>query len=208
VFVRRLRALSRLYVDEGLSIAVVAARYGVAAQTVHNWLVAAGVPRRPSLATVRHDISEDDIVVRLYVEGGRSAAEIAGQLGCSTSLVYARLGRGGVPRRDRAARRRVRLADSDLAHLYRDCGLSLRELAGRVGVSAQAVHRWLVAAGIDRCPSRGRPAAGGADLVDLYQAGWSAPASSPSTIYRRLDVAGVARRTVTPSISRPDLIDA
>jgi hypothetical protein len=36
------------------------------------------VPRRPSLATVRHDISEDDIV-RLYVEGGRSAAEIAGQ---------------------------------------------------------------------------------------------------------------------------------
>jgi transposase-like protein len=54
------------------------------------------VPRRPSLATVRHDISEDDIV-RLYVEGGRSAAEIAGQLGCSTSLVYARLGRGSAP---------------------------------------------------------------------------------------------------------------
>jgi transposase-like protein len=88
--------LSRLYVDEGLTIAAVAARYGVAAQTVHSWLVAAGCAAPASLATVRHDISEDDIV-RLYVEGGRSAAEIAGQLGCSTSLVYARLGRGSAP---------------------------------------------------------------------------------------------------------------
>jgi len=36
-----------------------------------------------------NDIS-DDYIVRLNVEGGHSAAEIAGQIGCSTSLVYAR----------------------------------------------------------------------------------------------------------------------
>jgi transposase len=48
----------------------------------------------------------------------------------------------------------------------------------------------------------------------LYVAGWSAPAiaerlrCSPSTNYRRLDAAGVARRTVEPSIGQPELIDA
>jgi transposase len=81
-------------------------------------------------------------------------------------------------------------------------------------VSAQAVHRWLVAAGIDRRPPGGSPAAGGDDPVALYMAGWSAPAlaerlgCSPSTIYRRPDAAGVARRTVAPSISRRELIEA
>ena len=34
----------------------------MAPQTVHNWLVAAGVSRRPSPATVRQDISDDEIV--------------------------------------------------------------------------------------------------------------------------------------------------
>jgi len=36
-----------------------------------------------------NDIS-DDYIVRLNVEGGHSPEEIAGQIGCSTSLVYAR----------------------------------------------------------------------------------------------------------------------
>src|SRR5918993_4492537 len=48
----------------------------------------------------------------------------------------------------------------------------------------------------------------------LYQARWSAPAiadrhgCSPSTIDQRLNVAGVARRPVSPRVSRPDLIEA
>jgi transposase len=205
--------LSSLYVGEGMTIAAVAARFGVAPQSVHNWLVAAGVPRRPSPATVRRDISDDEIV-RLYVDGGLSAVEVAEQLGCSTSLVYARLARLGVPRRDRGARRRRRLGDSELAHLYGEGGSSLRDLARRYGVSAQAVQRWLVAGGIERRPPGAPRARGVEDPVALYVAGWSAPAiaaqlgCSPSTIYRRLDAAGVARRTVEPSISRFELIDA
>jgi hypothetical protein len=75
------------------------------------------------------------------------------------------------------------------------------------------VHRWLVSAGVDRRPPDGGPAARD-DAVALYQAGWSAPAiagrvgCSPSTIYRRLDAAGVARRPVTPALSRLDLLQA
>lgn len=86
---------------------------GVAAQTVHNWLVAAGVPRRPSPARVRRGISDDEIA-RLYTDEGRTAAEIADRLGCSTSLVYARLASQGVIRRRRAPRRRMRPADAEL----------------------------------------------------------------------------------------------
>jgi transposase-like protein len=104
-----------------MTIAALAARFGVAPQTVHNWLVAAGVLRRPSPATVRRNISDDEIV-RLYVDGGLSAAEVAEQLGCSASLVYARLARRGVPRRDRGARGRSRPAGSEFAHLYGRAG--------------------------------------------------------------------------------------
>jgi transposase len=209
-------ALWRLYVDEGMTIAAVATRLGVTLQTVHNWLVAAGVPRRPSPAAARNDI-RDDQIVRLYTRTGYTAAEIAERLGCSTSLVYFRLERRGIVRRARAPRggRGVRPADAELAHRYRDYGLSLRDLAGRYGVSARAVHGWLIAAGIDRRPpGAGRVACDGADPVALYQAGWSAPAiadrvgCSPSIIYRRLDVAGVARRPVSPQVSCQDLLEA
>jgi transposase-like protein len=34
------------YVDDNQSIPALAVEFGVAPQTVHNWLVAAGVPRR------------------------------------------------------------------------------------------------------------------------------------------------------------------
>jgi transposase len=199
-------------VDEGLTIAAIAARFGAAAQTVHNWLVAAGVPRRPSPTAIRDDIRDDEIV-RLYTDAGRAAAAIAREIGCSVSSVYDRLARHGVARRSPSAGSRVRPPNSELAGLYRDGGLSLRALAGRYEVSAQAMHRWLVAAGINRRPSS-PPAGRGEDPIVLYRAGLSAPAiaeqlgCSPSTVYRRLDAVGVARRSVTPRIRRQQLIDA
>jgi transposase-like protein len=162
---------------------------------------------------VRQDISDDEIV-GLYVDGGLSAAEIAEQLGCGASLVYARLARRGVPRRDRGAAHRRRPGDRELADLYGEGGLGLRDLARRYGVSAQAVRRWLIAGGIERRRPGAPPAVGHEDPVPLYVAGWCAPAiaerlgCSPSTIYRRLDAAGVARRTVKPSVGRHELIEA
>ena len=124
--------LRRLYVDEGLSVAAMAGRLGVAAQTVHNWLVAGGVPRRRSPARFRADIDDREII-RLYTHEGHTAAEIAEQLACSASLVYWRLARDGVDRRSQAPRRRPGPTAQELSHVYRDGGLSLRELAGRYG---------------------------------------------------------------------------
>jgi transposase len=204
--------LRRLYVDEGLSLAALAARLGVVAQTVQNWLVAGGVPRRPSPARFRADIDDGEIV-RLYTQQGLTAAEIAEQVGCSTSLVYGRLARGGVERRPQALRRRPGPTAQEISHLYGDCGLSLRDLAERDGVTTRAVRGWLVAAGIDRRPSgTAGVACDGDELVALYRAGWSAPAiadlmgCSSSTIYRRLAAAGIARRPPRRALSRQDLI--
>jgi DNA-directed RNA polymerase specialized sigma24 family protein len=204
--------LRRLYVDEGLSLAATAARLGVVAQTVHNWLVAGGVPRRPSPAKFRADIDDGEII-QLYTQQGHTAAEIAEQLGCSTSLVYGRLARRGVDRRPQAPRRRPGPTAQELSHLYGDCGLSLRDLAERYGVTTRAVRSRLVAAGIDRRPSgTARVDCDGDELVALYGAGWSAPAiadlmgCSPSTIYRRLAAAGIARRPARRALSRQDLI--
>jgi transposase-like protein len=54
--------LRRLYHGEQLTIAAIADALGVTASTVHNWLVAAGMSRRPSPATRRSDWASPETV--------------------------------------------------------------------------------------------------------------------------------------------------
>ena len=113
--------LRRLKVDEGLSLAAMAARLEVVAQTVHNWLMAGGVPRQPSPARLPADIGDGEII-RLYTQQGHTAAEIPEQLGCSPSLVYGRPARRGDERRSQAPRRRPGPTAKENSHLYGDWG--------------------------------------------------------------------------------------
>ncbi len=154
-------------------------------------------------------------VRRLYELEGWTAAEVAAQLGCGTSTVYARLQRLGVPRRPARPRRSSRPADTELRRLYLERGLSLRQLAERFSVSPQAVRGWLDAAGVPRRGHQGRTSsANSADMVALYGRGWSGPriatrfGCSTATVYRRLEAAGVARRGPRPAVDRPGLIEA
>ena len=66
--------LRRLYLADGLTIAQLAARYGVGTATVRGWLQNAGIPRRlpgrPSQAPSREEL------VRLYVAEGLSTTQI------------------------------------------------------------------------------------------------------------------------------------
>jgi Homeodomain-like domain len=138
---------------------------------VHNWLVAAGVPRRPNAVTPRRDVDDDEIR-RLYCDEHPSGAEIGKLLGCSADLVYFRLARLGIERRSAVAQRRGP-SDAELAHLYTERGLSLRDIGEAHGVSTQTVRRWLIHAGIDRRRSAPRPASAPQnECVELYQAGW------------------------------------
>ena len=203
--------LVRAYVDDHHSIPALAVQFGVVPQTVHNWLVAAGVPRRPNAVAPRGDVDDDEIR-RLYCDEHCSGAEISNLLGCSASLVYFRLARLGIERRSPVAERRGP-SDDELAHLYTERGLSFRDIGEQRGVSTQTVRRWLIQAGIDRRRSAPGPAQGAPDeCVELYQAGWSAPdiayhlGCSSATVYRRLAVAGTARRQPTSRVSRVALV--
>jgi transposase len=192
--------LVRAYVDDNQPIPTLAVQFGVAPQTVHNWLVAGGVPRRPHAVAPRGDVDDDEIS-RLYCDERRSGAEISKLLGCSASLVYFRLARFGIERRSPVGQRRGP-SDAELARLYTECGFSLRGIGEAHGVSTQTVRRWLIHAGIERRRSTFRPAQGGPEeCVALYQAGWSAPdiayhlGCSSASVYRRLDAAGTGSTT-------------
>jgi transposase len=74
--------LRRRYVADGVTIAQLAARYGVGTSTVRQWLQNAGIPRRPpgrrpSQAPDRQEL------VRLYVAEGLSTTEIGQRYGVS-----------------------------------------------------------------------------------------------------------------------------
>jgi transposase-like protein len=153
-----LATLVAAYVDDNQSIPALAVQFGVVPQTVHNWLVAAGVPRRPNAVAPRRDVDDDEIR-RLYCEEHRSGAEINKLLGCSADLVYFRLARLGIERRSPVAQRRGP-SHAELAHLYTERGLSLRDIGEAHGVSTQTVRRWLIHAGIDRRRSAPGPAPG------------------------------------------------
>jgi predicted DNA-binding protein YlxM (UPF0122 family) len=206
--------LRRLYVDEQLTIGEVAATLGVAAQTVHNRLVAAQIARRASPSTPRTDISDDEIR-RLYIDRCWSAAEIAAHFGCGASTVYTRLDGMRLARRPARPRQDGRPGDDQMRRLYRTEGLSLRHIATRYQVSAQTVHGWVAAAGIDRRPPGAlTPTLDSGELAEQYHAGRSGlelarqHRCSPTTIYRRLQDAGVDRRQPTPALDRETLIAA
>ena len=82
-------------------------------------------------------------IVRLYTEEGLRAAAIASRLGCSPSIVYARLSDAGVPRS-----RRARLDREELVRLYVDEGWSTSRIGRELAVAPQTVARHLREAGI------------------------------------------------------------
>lgn len=206
--------LRRLYVEEQMTISQVAASLGVAPQTVHNRLVAAQIPRRPSPSTPRSDVT-DDTIRRLYIDLNWSVADIAAHLGCATSTVYGRLDRMGVARRAARPRQDPLPDDHELKRLYEVEGLSLRLIAERYAVSAQAVRGWTTEAGINRRPPGGvAPEIDFDELVEQYVGGRSGLAlahdhgCSPATIYRRLEQLGVVRRQSSPAVDRATLTSA
>lgn len=206
--------LRQWYVIEHLTIAQIAEQIGVAPQTIHNWLIAASIPRRAASATLRDDL-HDQTIRHLYVRERLSAAEIGARLGCATSTVLRRLERSGIPRRAARPRTHQRPSDDALRHMYLASGLSLREIANLRSVTPQAVRSWLIAAGIPRRPSGAPPCGIDEDtLVRDYTDGCSAldladqHGCCTATIYRRLAAAGIPRRQISPAVSRQDLIDA
>jgi transposase len=98
--------LRRRYAADGLTIAQLAARYGVAASTVRRWLGDAGIPRRlPSRPSQAPDREE---LVRLYVVEGLSTTQIGERYGVRQQTALHWLRAAEVARRPRGQPTRVR----------------------------------------------------------------------------------------------------
>ena len=87
----------QLYVDEGLSVAQIANRLGVHANTVYGALERAGVPRHgPPFA--HSQLGDADWLRETYVDQRRSASSIAAEVGCTVAAVRAALARHHIRR--------------------------------------------------------------------------------------------------------------
>ena len=174
-------------------------------------------PRRGDSGQTRPDASAwepatDDEIRRLYADG-HTAAEVAARLGCSTSTIYYRLARAGVPRRPLGPPSRTHPGNAILHRLYVGEDQSLRQIAARYSVSRQTIRGWLRAAPIQRrTPGAPTPTWNRAEPIEMYLAGCTVPEiarrlkCSTTTVYRRLDTAAVPRRPTTTGIGRDELL--
>lgn len=150
----------RLYRD-GLSSYDVASQLDVDATSVRGWVKAAGVPLRPPNGG-------DDEGSPFLNEPDASRAIALRQAGMSIEHIAAELHRAykRVRRTLEAAdagpvhpSRRGFTADqrSEMVRLYRDDGLTIQDVATRVGTSTRTVSLALRSAGVPTRPSAGRP---------------------------------------------------
>ena len=148
----RLRAL---YVDQQRTTREIAAEFGVPHHRVIRQLALLGIPRRSRHQRPprgRRSALTDEALEELYVQRGMSIPDLTAAFGVSEEYVRKRLRECGLAKRpgsfkpDRA-KRRVELMN-DAAELYGNSGMTMREVAGELGVSSSTVRELLHEAGV------------------------------------------------------------
>ena len=139
--------VARLY-GLGLTMAEIAATYGVSAWTVASRLDQAGVARRRG--TDHRRILPVERAVRRYRRQPDRLGELAAELGISADVV---VNRAAQPARGRRGRPRDRadVPAGEVAGLYR-AGWTVTQIAAKYGAAAATVLRRLDAAGVARRP--------------------------------------------------------
>jgi transposase len=149
--------LVELYVDRRLSLEEVAAQLDLSAATLRRKLIAYGIPTRTRGSrpgqTDRYQRPADVLTRRLPVETyqrrGMTIARIAEQTGFSYDTVQRFLRQDGIPIRPGRFTVRYHVDRRQLARLRRQ-GLTLAEIAERLGSSRSTVERALRRHGIGR----------------------------------------------------------
>lgn len=203
--------LERAYTDEGRSASDIADEVGCTHQTVLTALRRRGVSTRSGALVTYGEILTRKFLEEEYVDAGKGAPQIADEVGCNRSTVYAALERHGIPRRgseDLGTWTQV-LSESLLRAEYVEAGKSIRQIADEIGCSPHTV-----VAALDRHELR-QPASGGNNgyrdwthvltrdfLLDEYVGrGMSAPAIASqigchrSIVYAALDRHGIERHS-------------
>ena len=143
-----------LYVEQGLTQAQLAKRFGVAAATMGRWLAECG------LGTSDPRIDHDRLH-HLYVEERQTVREVAAEFGVPSQRVIRELALMGIPRRSRHDRRpcgpRANVTRATLEELYVMRGLTVAEAARWLGVSTEFLRKRLRDCGIAKRPGSFRP---------------------------------------------------
>lgn len=135
--------LRDLYVDQALTLADIAVRFGVPHATVRRWLDKNGIERRPRAYTINaepgHEL-DHEMIRDLYVNEEWTAAEIGRDVGVTKKIILDHLHRHGVPLRPSGAKRpgtdRALLdrlyADPDVVQLLQDKSVPIVSTPGRL----------------------------------------------------------------------------
>lgn len=170
----------RLY-GQGLSCAAVGERVGMTWSGVTRVLIRRGVPRRTSEDLRKPLKKRDDRIVALYRKGLTCEA-ISGRVGFHLESVRQALIRRGVARRRRKDDWPELKARNDrIVRLYRD-GLSLHQVAPKVGMTWSGVLQVLVRRGVARRSSADLGKANKARddrIIALYRRGMPCRAIAP-----------------------------
>jgi excisionase family DNA binding protein len=143
--------LERLYVTEGLSVSDVARRLGTTRDRAHGLLVRAGIPLRRNGS--KEQLPPASELARLYLEEGLSTRALADRFGVHQRVAWKALKEARVPARRRGSWCKPKwpewISRDQLADLYVDRRLAIKEVARRLGVGQQCVSKALRAYGID-----------------------------------------------------------
>lgn len=154
--------LRGLYVEQRLTTREVGAELGVSHNRVIRELALAGIPRRSRHERRPRDRRTEvtrEALEELYVRRGLSVRELTALLGVSDEYLRKRLRECGFAKRrgtfrPKLSRSRGEIVD-DAARLYDEAGMSLRDVAAHLEVSATIVREMLHEAGVTvRPPGR------------------------------------------------------
>ena len=136
------KVLEQKYVVEKKSAAEISKEMDVTASLVIYNLHRAGIPVRPTNNKPRVIISKEDLV-RMYQKEGLTTSEIGRKLGCHPALVWRRLKKYGIPRRNSGTISRTRITKETLRRMYVDDRKSIARIAREMGCSDAAVRNRL-----------------------------------------------------------------
>ena len=128
------KVLEQKYVLEKKSAAEIAKELGVNAKLVNANLHRAGIPVRPTNNKPRIIISKEDLV-RMYEKEKLTASDIGRKFGCHPSIVWRRLKKYGIPRRNSGTISRTTITKETLQRMYVEERKSAAMIAREMGFS-------------------------------------------------------------------------
>jgi transposase len=145
--------LTTAYAEKGLSGNAIAEEVGCHPTTVYEALRRHGIRAEGQGGRTRWEaVLTKEYLLNAYVERGLSGGQIAGDVGCTPSIVYAWLERHGIQRREaRETRSRSGAADWNpvwLREQYLAAGRSAADIADELGVPAPTLYTALRRFGI------------------------------------------------------------